>query len=178
MWHIAQHQALRLILASISLLLFVGTAWSVWRAFSTTPDQIKTVPYYPQRAISFDMARKDIDGLFQTGVLLLAGLWGVGIVKKEDRLRWKDVPEVVMFVIATVLLLGFLYICQCYAQILERVYWDQQWVVAQGKIFPDLFDSPYIRLYHDSLFHCFYSALGTSAMVTLSLCSLRGTTHG
>ena len=179
MIRIAGHnKALRIFLAAVAIALLLWTGVSLYRAISATPDQIKTVSYYPESATSLDMARKDVDGFFQTGVLLLAGLWGVAVVKKDDRLRRRDIPEIVMFTTATILLVAFLFVAQQYGQLLERLYWDFQPLINQKKMFIDLFDSPYIRLYYDSLYHCFYAALAVSAVATFSLCLLRGENHG
>src|ERR1700722_11717779 len=157
---------------SIAFLGWIG--FFLYEAYSATPDQIKTVPYVPQRLVSLEMARKDIEGLFQTGVLLLAGLWGVGIVKKDDRLHLRDWPEIVMFAVATILLVAFLFVDQQYGQLLERTFWDLQQSMDKDKIFVDLFNSPYIRLHYNSLFLCFYGALATTAIAAFSVCLLRG----
>lgn len=169
-----RYRALRTILAAFTIVLLAWTLWSVYQALSTTPDQIKTVSYDLERATSFDMARKDIDGFFQTGILLLAGLWSVAVVKKDDRLSRKDGPEIVMFAVATLLLIGFLFVDQEYGRLLERLYWDTQSFISKDKMFIDLFGSPYISLHHDSLFLCFYTALAATSITILSLCLLKG----
>jgi hypothetical protein len=122
------------------------------------------------------MARKDIEGFFEIGVLVLGGLWGVGIVKKEERLRGGDTPEIMMFICATALLAAFLYMDDQYNRILERMYWDMQPLVAKQQAF-DLFGSPYISLYHSSVLRAFYAGLFASGIATFSLCLLRKERH-
>jgi len=168
------NKTLRIFLAISAIALLVWTGLSLYGALSATPDQVKTVPYFSERATSLDMARKDIDGFFQTGILLFAGLWSVVIVKKDDRLRFGDIPEVVMFTIASILLIAFLFIDQEYGRLLERLFWDTQPFISKNKIFVDLFDSPYITLFYNALFRCFYAALVSTALTILSLCLLRG----
>jgi hypothetical protein len=168
------NKTIRIFLAAAAVASLVWTGLSLYRALSATPDQVKTVSYYPERTISLDMARKDIEGFFQTGILLFAGLWSVVIVKKDDRLHLGDIPEIIMFTIASILLISFLFIDQEYGRLLERLFWDTQPFISKNKIFIDLFDSPYITLFYNALFRCFYAALVSTALTILSLCLLRG----
>jgi hypothetical protein len=171
------HHTPRYTLAVGCLCTVVWAATSVWSAFRTVPTQIKLVTYSSGQATAFDMARKDIEGFFEIGVLVLGGLWGVGIVKKEDRLRGRDTPEIIMFASATALLIAFLCMDEAYGAVLEQLYWDTQLLILQQQKFIDLFDSPYIRLYHSSVLHTFYCGLGASALATFSLCLLRRNDH-
>jgi hypothetical protein len=145
--------------------------------FLKEPDQIKLSPYTSGVATAFEMVRRDIEGLFEIGVLVLGGLWGVGIVKKEERLRRRDWPEIIMFASATFLLAAFLYLADQYSGMLELLYWNGQPLGLRQQA-PDLFGSPYIRLYHISVHLAFYAGLFASAIATFSICLLREGHHG
>jgi hypothetical protein len=116
--------AIRFILRGVFALATVAfTAWfliSERHAFTTTPDIINIVEYDTYRAAAIQFIRDDAKLFVDAGILVLASLGSVVIVKKDDRIRREDVPEIVMFICATVLMCVFFYCNQRYGQELER----------------------------------------------------------
>jgi hypothetical protein len=139
--------------------------------FTTTPDTIDIVDYDAYRATALNFVRDDAKLFVDAGILVLAGLWGVAIVSKDERMRRQDVPEIIMFVCATILLAAFFLSDQRYGQELENAYWSVG-TLSKQKGFPNI-NSPYLRLYSTTVVRAFYFSLLISASTVLSLCVLR-----
>jgi hypothetical protein len=86
-------------------------------------------------------------------------------------MRRQDVPEIIMFVCATILLAAFFLSDQRYGQELENAYWSVG-TLSKQKGFPNI-NSPYLRLYSTTVVRAFYFSLLISASTVLSLCVLR-----
>jgi hypothetical protein len=159
----------RCILATLVVVMAAWLFYDVQQEITKTPDQIQTVNYEQSRAISFQLLRDDERRYLDAAILILAGLWSVAIVNKDDRIKGKDFPEMLMFLIATALFIFFFYLTQRYAVELERAYWD----TSKGKLFPDVFNSPYLTMYSNSVMKTFYASLVASAITIFSLCVVR-----
>jgi hypothetical protein len=159
----------RYILATAVVLLSAWLIWGIWRDVQNTPDQIRTVEYDQSRALAFQFMREDARQFIDATILILAGLWGVAIVKKEDRIKRRDIPEAAMFLVATALMAFFFYCTQRYGHELERAYWD----TTSGRQFPDVFNSPYLTLYYRAATKMFYASVCVSAVTVFSLCVIR-----
>jgi hypothetical protein len=162
-------------LATVSVLLVIWVSISVGHAFQSAPDQIKLVNYDDYVVKALDFVKQDVERFFQMGVLFLGGIWALAVVDTDHRVKLHDVPELVMFVIATGLFLVSLYFLQQYDEILKEVLWDVRTVPGDAgqKMFPDVLHSPYLDLHYTVVVRCFYSGLVASGMAALSLCRLR-----
>lgn len=163
----------RNILALGCVLLTLWVLISVWHAIWTTDDQIKIVSFNSYRDVALQMMRSEVDRLFQMGILIVAGLLSVAVVKKDTRLQPTDVPTVVMFACAMVLFGCFFYLSQQYTRIVEWLYWDVAALLGDKGEFVDVFDSPYINLHHEGVIQTFYGALIVSGLTLFTLCLLR-----
>jgi hypothetical protein len=161
---------IRRLLAALCIALAVWVSVSVFRAFWATADQISLVPSDKHAPELLGFARQNTERLFQLVVVILGGLWALAIVDQDHRINAKDIPEIIMFVIATLMLMAFLYFFQHYSTIMEAAYWDIG--VLQGREV-DFLHSPYIDLHHRALLRCFYVGLFVSALTAFSLCRLR-----
>jgi hypothetical protein len=170
-----KNSVVRILLATFSALLAIWVTISVFQAFRSTPDQIKLVDYDEYVAKTLDLAKDDVGRFFQMGVLALGGIWALAIVDKDQRINMVDVPEIVMFVIATTLFLFSLYFLQQYGDIAERALWDVRTLTGDKgqKLFPDILESPYFSLHYAVVVRCFYSGLVVSGLTAFSLCRLR-----
>jgi len=166
---------IRWLLAALSVSLAIWVSISIFRAFSSTSDQIKLVNYDELAVKALDFVQQGAERFFQMGVLVLGGIWTLAVVDKDQRLELADIPELVMFGIATSLFLIELYFLQQYGDIIQRVVWDVRMLPGeQGqRLFPDILRSPYIDLHYGVIVKCFYSGLTVSGFTVLSLCRLR-----
>jgi len=166
---------IRWLLAALSVSLAIWVSISIFRAFSSTSDQIKLVNYDELAVKALDFVQQGAERFFQMGVLVLGGIWTLAVVDKDQRLELADTPELVMFGIATSLFLIELYFLQQYGDIIQRVVWDVRTLPGeQGqRLFPDILRSPYIDLHYGVIVKCFYSGLTVSGFTVLSLCRLR-----
>jgi hypothetical protein len=167
--HLMVRNFVRWLLAACVIILGVWISWTILEDVRTTPDQIRTVDYARSRAIAFEFMRDDAKRFIDAAILIMAGLWSVAVVSKEDQLRRSDIPEMAMFCVATALLISFFYFTQQHGAVLERAYWD----TTNGKQFPDVFNSPYLTMYFRAATMTFYSSLLASAATVFSLCVLR-----
>jgi len=171
----SRNSVVRILLATFSVLLAIWVATSVFHALRSTPDQIKLVDYDEYVAKTLDLAKDDVGRFFQMGVLVLGGIWALAIVDKDQRINFADVPELVMFVVATGLFLFSLYFLQRYGDIAKRALWDVRTLTGDRgqKLFPDILESPYFGLHYAVVVRCFYSGLVVSGLTAFSLCRLR-----
>jgi hypothetical protein len=139
--------------------------------FATTPDTIDIVEYDSYRVTALSFVRDNAKLFVDAGILVLAGLWSVAIVSKEERMRRQDWPEIVMFVCATISLAIFFVVDQRYGQELENAYWSVG-TLSEQKGFPNI-NSPYLKIYSTTVIYAFYLSLFISAATVLSLCVLR-----
>jgi hypothetical protein len=166
---------LRRILAIASLGVTVWVVVTAIHAFRVTPDQIRVVKYDEYTAKTVDFVLGDTERFLQVGVIVLGGLWTLGVIDKDRRIGWIDKPELIMFILASLLLVASFYLDQRLSRIVKQVYWDV------GKLsdsnspreIADFVDSPYINLHYQVLVRCFYSGLVVSALAALSIARLR-----
>jgi hypothetical protein len=163
----------RWLLAVATAIFIVWLLHDIWHAIRMTPDQIRTVELDQSRAVAFQFLREDSRRFVDAAMLVLAGLWSVAVVGKDERLRHRDTPELLMFAVATVLLFSFFYFTQQFESVLERSYWD----TASAKLFPDVFNSPYLTMYSHVATITFFGGLFVSAITIFSLCMLRESNH-
>lgn len=149
---------------------FVGY---VWHGFANTADTIDPVEYDMYRASALQFIREDARIFIDAGVLILAALWSVAIVKKDDRLRRQDIPETLMFICSMILLGMFIWYSQQYGQELEKAYWNVG-VLTKQKGFPNI-NSEYLKLYSKTVTGAFFAGLTATALTVFSLCILRRT---
>jgi hypothetical protein len=116
----------------------------------TTPTQITVTNYDPYRTEALKMIREEAASFFQIGVAILGALWATMIVSKDNRLRRQDLPEIVMFLTTSILLIGFLYFNWKYGRLLAQLYWDMGPLLSNQEQFVDVMNSKYI------LVHCKY----------------------
>lgn len=153
-------------------------AWvltSAFRAYRSTPDQIRIIDYDESAGQILESVRGDNERFFQMGVLILGGLWTLAIVDKDQRVKISDGPEIAMFLAATLLLLVCIYFLQDYGDVLKQTVWDTRTLAGSHgqKLFPDLLHSPFFDLHSSVVVRSFYSGLVVSAVTVLSLCRLR-----
>lgn len=163
---------LRTLLAIGTIMLLAWLSYSAVYQIRTTPVQIRPVEYDASRALAFQFVREDSKRLIDAAILILAALWSVSVVKKDERLRARDFPEIGMFVAANLLLISFFYLTEKFTTVLEHAYWDVR-SVPGSQLLPDVFNSPYLTLYYQLVNTAFYASLAVSAIVVLSLCLLR-----
>jgi hypothetical protein len=161
--------------ALFSASLAVWVSISVFHAFQSAPDQVKLVNYDELATKALDFVQQGAERFFQMGILILGGVWTLGVVDKDQRVKLVDIPELVMFGIATSLFLVEFYFLQQYDGILEHVVWDVRTLTGdQGqKLFPNILQSPYLDLHYSVVVKCFFSGLTVSGLTVLSLCRLR-----
>jgi len=162
---------MRRIVAAVMILFTVWFIGCVWYDFTHTPDTIDTVEYDAYRASALQFIREDARMFIDAGILVLTALWSVAIVKKDDRLRRHDKPEIIMFLCSVTLLGMFLWYSQRYGQELERAYWNVG-VLTEQKGFPNV-NSEYLKLYGRTVTVAFYAGLAATAFTVLSLCIFR-----
>src|SRR5438105_2090974 len=165
--------AVRVMLTACCLVLLIWVAVAIARAMSTTVDQIKFVDYDPARFSVFQFTRESLERYFQMAVLIVGALMSVAIIKQDARLTRRDVPEIIMVVVAFLLFIAFFYFNEHYSELLTRTYWDVLSLPGKQQM-PNPLDSPYIELYREAFVKCFYSGLIVSGISIFSLCELRG----
>jgi len=156
----------------LSISVTIASGWllvTVSHEIQNTPDQLRTVRYEESRAWAFQSMREDEKRVLDAAILLPAGLWSVAIVKRDDRIRRRAIPELIMFVVAMVLFASFFYFTQKYSNVLERAYWD----TTSGNVFPDVFNSPYLSMYDRAVAKSFYGSLIVASITVFSLCVVR-----
>ena len=159
----------RWLLAASAAFAAVWLLWTVHYEIERTPDQIRTVQYEESRMLVYQFMRDDSKRFLDAAILVLAGLWSVAVVKQNDRITRRDIPEMIMFSAAMVFL-GLFFCCvQEYGNVLERAFWD----TTSGKVFPDVFNSPYLTMYDHAATKSFYGGLIASAVTIFSLCVVR-----
>jgi hypothetical protein len=160
---------IRWFLASSVIVAMSWAVYTVIKATRTAPDMVTTVDYSEPRAAVFEFLRDDAKRFLDAEILVLAALWSIAIVKKDDRIRGTDLPEILMFVATLLLSILFLYLNQEYGHIFERASWD----VASAKRLLDPFNSPYLTLYSSAAAAVFYVTVFASALMVFSLCVVR-----
>jgi hypothetical protein len=103
-----------LLLLCVSALGYVLHA--VRKAEQTTPDQIRLLDFDPIRVTVMQSLRDQSQRFFQMAVVVLGSLLGVALVKKDDRLAGRDVPEIIMICIAIVVFGIFFYFNDLYSE--------------------------------------------------------------
>jgi hypothetical protein len=149
--------------------LLIWLLHGIWQTVRATPDQIRTVDFDQSRGLAFQFMREDSRRYLDAAILVLAGLWSVAVVNEGERVRHKDLPEIVMLGVASALFISFFYFAQQYGNVLERAYWD----TASAKLFPDVYNSPYLTMYGDAATETFFASLFVSAITIFSLCLVR-----
>jgi len=149
-----------------SLLIFLYFGWK----YSYTPDQIRLIQYDEYKLLVGQMVLGDFGRFFDFGVLLLAGICGLGIVRKDERLNKEDWPGIVLFLCSAIFLL--LDICFSFNLVrsVENLYWTMP---PDKKQFFDFFKSPYFVLKYDLVTYSFWAGLIISAIFVISHCMLR-----
>jgi hypothetical protein len=160
---------IRWFLAAVVIAAMSWAGYTVIRAAATAADMVQAVDYSEPRAAVFEFLRDDARRFLDAEILVLAALWSIAIVKKDDRIRGTDLPEIVMFVATLLLSILFLYLNQEYGHIFERASWD----LASNKRLLDPFNSPYLELYSSAAATVFYVTVFASALTVFSLCVVR-----
>ena len=170
-----KNRVLRGLFATVSIGLAIWVSISVWHAIRSTPDQIKLVPYDDNAVKVLDFVREDMDRFFQVGVLVLAGIWALAIVDKDQKVKFSDYPELLMFGVSTGLFVLSFYLVQQYGEVVKGVLWDVRTLPGDAgqKMFPDILHSPYFNLHFSVVPRCFYCGLLASGLTAFSLCRLR-----
>jgi hypothetical protein len=170
-WNEGFDRIVRYALAGVAVLFTMISLVLFAYGFATTADTIDIVDYDAYRAAALNFVRDDAKLFVDAGILVLAGLWSVAIVSRDERIRRQDVPEIIMLVCATILLAAFFLCDQRYGQELENAYWSVG-TLSKQKGFPNI-NSPYLKLYSTTAIRAFYLSLLISASTVLSLCLLR-----
>ncbi len=144
--------------------------------FSTTPHQIKVIDFDEYRIEALKAHREEAAGFFQIAIAVLGALWATMIVSKEHHLRPEDIGDILMFVAATTLLVGFLWFNWQYGRLLGQLYWDMGPVLSSQSKFADVLNSKYVVVQYLAVEMCFYGGLLLSAICTFSRCMLRSKT--
>ena len=163
----------RTTLAALSVVALVSVAVYIGCRFHSTPNQITITDYDTYRIEASKMVREEAAGFFQLGVAALGALWAAMIVSKENRLKRKDIPEIVMFISAGLLLVGFLYFNWKYERLLTQLYWDMGPMLSKQSRFADVMNSEYVSVNYSAVQICFYGGLIMSAVCTFSSSMLR-----
>jgi hypothetical protein len=145
----------------------------VRKAKQTTPDQIRLIDFDPMRVPVIQSLRDQSQRFFQMAVVVLGSLLGVALVKKDDRLTRRDVPEIIMVWIAIVVFGIFFYFNDLYSASLVRAYWDAL-SLSGKKQFPDFMDSPFFQSHYATSVQALYAGLLVSGLAVFSICKLRG----
>jgi hypothetical protein len=149
------------IVASAGLLSFI--AWHTC-VVSQAADQIKMVPFDSASTLAYQISSEQQKSYRDLAILLLAGLWGFCVVKKEQRLNREDWPEWLLFISATAAF-AFVFFCKYrYDTVLEL----SSWRAAGFKMNVDFVRSPYIEVYRSGEIASFFLALILSALTVLS----------
>jgi len=143
----------------------------IWRGFVIyrTPDQITLVPFDSANNPAYQVLAAQEKSYSDLSVLLLAGLWSLCIISKEERLRRGDWPEWLLFFAATVAFVLVFYSQLRYDKILEL----SSWRAASLKANIDFLRSPYLTVYRSSEVSFFFLALLLSALTVVSTIYLR-----
>jgi len=139
----------------------------------STPVQIKVTKYDSYRAEALKMNREQSAGSFQIGVGVLGALWATLIVSKENRLKRSDRLEIATFLMATVVLMAFLYFNWSYENLVAQLYWDMGPMLSATNEFADVLNSKYVLVRQEIMQLCFYGGLLLSALSVLSCCLFR-----
>ncbi len=160
-------------LAALCVIILVSAIGYVAYLVLTTPTQIKVTDYDAYRIEALKMVRDEAASFLQIGVAVLGALWATMIVSKDNRLRGRDRPELFMFIVANIFLVGFFYYNASYNGILAQLYWDMGPMLStQGK-FADVMNSTHVAVQHNTVLICFYGGLLISAICVFSNCMLR-----
>lgn len=169
-------KVVRIILAGTICVASLVVAFCFWQKFSSTPDEIKLVAYDDYKILVGQMVLSDLDRFFNFGVLLLTGLWSLGIVKKDERLKLKDWPEIILFTLSAIFLGLDIYFSITFGHSIENIYWTMQQLSPPGsKQIVDFFSSPFFVLKYEMVKYSFWAGLFTGAAFVLSQCILRRT---
>jgi hypothetical protein len=102
------HQTVRWLLCIGSLIVAAITTYKAWEDKALIPptQRIDAIKYSDPLKAAIDANIDQSKGLFDVGLLLLGALWALVIAKKDEgRIALGDVPEVIMLLSASALLL-------------------------------------------------------------------------
>jgi hypothetical protein len=163
----------RVILAVFSGLVFGSLLLYGAISLNGTPVQIKLTKYDAYRAEALKMKREQSAGSFQIAVAILGALWATMIVSADNRLKTSDRLASAIFVMATLVLMAFLYFNWSYGNLLAQLYWDMGPDLSAKSQFADVLNSKYVSTRQDIMQSCLYAGLLLSALSVVSGCLFR-----
>ncbi|MGA9772215.1 MAG: hypothetical protein WBV94_24500 [Blastocatellia bacterium] len=136
--NIAAHinrQRSRKFLAGFSLfLLFAISTYAVISVIAASGPRFlyRDKPFNELTKAGIDIRLDQSRSLFQVGILILGGLWGLLIAKRgEAALMFKDYPEVIMIVCATIFLIASFFFHTVYITRISDIYSDAGEVIGK-----------------------------------------------
>lgn len=156
------------VLCSIAVLGSLYCLIYTFSEFRTTPETIHETAYDPYRKQALEMIRTASGGFFNLTTALLAALWAALVIPRETRLNGRDLPNLILFALANLLLIGSLFFNLRYSRLISRLYWDMGPLLAADEKFADIMNSPWVSL-HQSLSQIyFFGGLVVGALSLLS----------
>lgn len=143
----------------------------IWRGFVIyiAPDQLKTVPFNSANTPTYQILAAEEKSYSDLSILLLAGLFSLCFINKDERLGRKDWPELFLCAAATLAFVCVFYLHLRYDTILEL----SSWQAAKMQANLDFLHSPYLEAYRSSEILAFLVALILSGVTALSAIYLR-----
>jgi hypothetical protein len=86
-------KTVRAVLAVIVSISSFPIFFFFWKIYSSSPDLMTLVKYDDYKMLVSQMVLGDFDRFFNFGILVLAGIWSLAIVRKDERLNKNDWPE-------------------------------------------------------------------------------------
>jgi hypothetical protein len=159
-----------LMLAILVMVLVAGGV--VGHHFLLSADQVTPATSNAFRLKAIELYNKQHQDYLQVCILLIAALFGVGIVNSGSRLRRDDPHGIVMFVLTAVLLSACALLQTLYNAELQSIYWNLGPGLADCEVV-DVFHSPRLRPFRIGTMWTFYLGLLATALTTFHLCLLR-----
>jgi arginine exporter protein ArgO len=160
----------------LAILTILGTlcvlGYTAWR-LETTTETISEVKYDEYRKKALEMIQAESGNFFNLSTALLAALWAALIIPKETRLHHRDIPNILVFLCANILLVGSLAFTLLQSRLMSRLYWDMGPLLSAKAAFADVMNNHWIRLHRDLVLIYFFAGLLAAAISLLSVTYLR-----
>lgn len=148
---------IRWLLATLSVaLVFATLGFTVYSLYTTSPAEgLEDIKFNELTNESIKGRVEFSRSLFQVTLLITAALWGLIIAKKDEAgIVFKDRPELVMFLCASLLLLSSLVDHSLYLHFVSRIYSIAgQAYYKEDPSMPDIFDPNINNFYIYQIWH-------------------------